>query len=323
MTPDEQVWLSQMIAALRDERLSDDDAARLEQILQSSPAAQQAYVDHMALEGLLQWEFGNVVRTQIEPLLAPQSSPSIGTRPALQPRRFALRPLAAGLLVGILSTSLVWAISAAADRPPPPLIWPLVDGGFESGNQTESNGVPHSAGVWDGDFATVVGAEQGLTPRSGSQMLRLLRSDFQGERSPISYVGNIVQIVDLRSRQAEFADGRAAAELTAWFDAVPAQPEERYFAGLHLFAMAGDPASPHPADTSWLMENCLASGGVQHVSLDVTPGWQQVATSVSIPVGCDYLVVMLKVARLQPAPGAEPVIFPGHYVDDVSLTLKR
>jgi hypothetical protein len=212
MTDPDPIELSRLIAALSDGTLDEEGGRRLAGLLQADPTAQQAYLDHMALDGLLQWEFGGAA--------APASSalPSAGTVPGGTPeplrprfRRFvsAAAQVAAGLVFGVLTTSLVWGYAAVADRPvETPL--PLAEGGFEAAVPPTPDGLPAAPGVWGGDFAEIAGAERGVAPRGGKRMLRFLRSDFHTEQSPVSYVGNVYQIVDLRSRRAELADGRAS-----------------------------------------------------------------------------------------------------------------
>jgi hypothetical protein len=314
---------SRLIAALSDGTLDEEGGRRLDGLLKADPTAQQAYLDHMALDGLLQWEFGGAaaaVPSALRPAETGPREPPEPLRPRL--RRFvaAAAQVAAGLVFGVLTTSLVLGYAAVADRPAETPL-PLAEGGFEAGVPPASDGLPTAPGVWGGDFAGIVGAERGVAPRGGKRMLRFLRSDFRGERSPVSYVGNLYQIVDLRPWRAELADGRASAELAAWFNGVAATDGEGYFAGVHVYALAGDPAAPHPPGQR-PADRCLATGGRQHVRIDDDPAtWQRVAAGMTVPPETDYLVVELQVARMHPGPGPEPVRFPGHYADDVSLTL--
>ena len=229
----------------------------------------------------------------------------------------------AGLLMGILSASLVWAFAMphAAGLLKIPL--PLADGGFEQHLPVGHRGIPLHPGVWGGDFSRITGPEQGIVPKDGRHMLRFLRSDFEGEVSQWSYRGNVFQVVDLRPWNDLFREGRARVELTAGFNAVPSQADEEFRFGAQLFALEKPPEEIGASFSStWLYQQQVAASGQRSVRADDDPAtWQLVDTELKIPPQTQFLVVHVEVARIRPARSAQPVEFAGHYVDAVELVL--
>ncbi|MEY2600377.1 MAG: hypothetical protein RLZZ142_2636 [Verrucomicrobiota bacterium] len=238
-------------------------------------------------------------------------------------RRIAkgLVPLAAGVILGALCSSVLWAY--AGGRMVPEVELPLGNADFEGGAIPSHGGPPRECGGWGGDFSGIVGAEQGVAPLSGTRMLRFLRST--AANSPAnepSHVGDLFQLVDLRPYRALQKDARnPSVRLRAHFQSIPSGDGRRYSFGCLIYALQGDPA--RFADRWPLPLAELPAVGGKHVEALETRGWKLVESECAIPPGADYLVVHLKTIQTDPNNSEGFVDFPGQYVDDVHLFLRN
>lgn len=311
--PDEDLG-QRLLRLLVEARDLDDGAARVElnRLLRRDAAARRVWarllVDEQALVDGLRTQ-GIVSQLRASPAPAPW-------RPGF--RRW---PMTVGLALGMLCATLVFAFLLTGIKPAPSVRLPLVDGGFEQARPLSSQGVPTDYGLWSGDYAAVVGAEQGVLPHGGQRMLRFLRSDSSLAGSHVGPPNsNLFQIVDLRPYRAVLASGRARAAWSAWFNAVriPESAGMRFAAG--LWAFSGDPAM-------------LAENWSRHLYLETAkssrvlpfnpsePGWLKLEGAMILPPEADFLVVELKAMPAPGLPEDRPYLFPGAYADDIELTL--
>lgn len=175
--------------------------------------------------------------------------------------------------------------------------------------------VPTATGNWTGDSASVVPAEQGISPRSGPAMLRFLSTGNTGAASALQS-SQQWQLVDVRELAADIGAGRVRADAGAWFNRVPGtETTDRRF-DLRVIAFDGD-ASTVPArygSSAWL--------AIQAASVTTAGNqWQEAQTSLVLPPGTTWLLVEVYAFEdvLNDATGAE---FSGHYADDASLVLR-
>jgi len=244
--------------------------------------------------------------------------------PTLRPTGFGWRALAAsaaGLILGVIATSAAWALSVS--RTPEPETQTVLDDGFEFGPAPLAVGVPKEPDVWAGDFSTIVGPTQGVTPASGDRMLQILRADYEGKpNSAGSYVGDLFRIVDLRSRRGEIAGGDAVLEFSAMFNAV-IPGNEKYRCTVGVYAMSGDvPSNPALLAISSLHLNALAMARKSRQQIDPDPrSWQRCETELRIPGETDFVLVHVGVAHVGRLQARES--FGGHFVDDVRINLTR
>ena len=258
---------------------------------------------------------------------------SAGDRPSVAVRSTSLlrsrwlqwRPLtaaAAGLVLGVFCASAAWAYVSPQL---PKLVkhgLAVANAGFEEEVAPAPEGVPVRFGVWSGDHATLVGAEQGIAPKEGARMFRFLRSDSTepASRGTI-FNGNIYQVVDVRAFRAEIAGGTAVVDWSAWFNSVPdAAPEKTKFVA-SVWAFAGDTAIL-PRNWAEKLYTEIAYSSAKITTDDDPQGWQRISGSMMVPPDSDFLVVELKVVPGEPAPVDGAVTFAGHYADDVQLVLR-
>lgn len=314
---------SQLILAYLDGTISGEEMARLNAVLLESADARAQ---------LRSWAAADV---RLRELAADSACAAPVGQRAHQPRlgttvswldRVLLRgwrtPIAAGLAIGAAFTSVVWAYVAPPAAEVTKHLATLLTDGFETGSRPGHEGVPQKFGTWGGDYAELSPAVAGIVPRTGARMLRFLRSDYVGENSVLSHVGDQLQVIDLAAHRTEIESGRVVAHAEAWFNQVEPGAGEEFAGGVTLFAFARDPRV-HRGETwnAWY-EGHLGLSGQQQERTDRDPAtWERVSTRLPLPAGTRFLVVHIRVNRTRPEPTATPITFAGSYVDDVKAEL--
>ena len=231
-------------------------------------------------------------------------------------------PIAAGLAIGAAFTSVVWAYVAPPAAEAMQHMATLVADSFETGSRPGREGVPQAFGTWGGDHADLATAGAGVAPRTGARMLRLLRSDYVGENSVLSHVGDQLQVIDLAAYRAEIESGRVVAHAEAWFNQVAPGAGEEFAGGVTLFAFARDPRDYRSETWNAWYEGHLGLSGQQQERADRDPAtWERVSARLPLPSGTRFLVVHIRINRTRPEPTATPITFAGSYVDDVKAEL--
>ena len=237
-------------------------------------------------------------------------------------RWFSWKPVtmaAAGLVFGLLSASMVFGfVGRSVEK-----MVSLLQESFESGPAPLITGVPQELNRWSGDFSEIVGAQQGVKPRDGGKMLRLLRSDFEGKTSSkATRQADLMYIVDVRAFMREASGGEVVITLSALFNAAPFPNGENYDGVVTLWALG--PRFPTEEN---LMEDALAHsvGLCRPLDRDVNT-WQNAFTRLLLPPGTE--MVLLKISfspkpesgeSLSPPP--DHVTFVGHFVDDLRASV--
>ncbi|MGV3755113.1 MAG: anti-sigma factor family protein [Verrucomicrobiota bacterium] len=230
------------------------------------------------------------------------------------------RPLtaaAAGLVIGLFSASMVFAYGVTKLVKQ---VLTLENAGFEQNLSPSPEGIPVRFGVWSGDHAEIVGAQQGITPKEGRQMFRFLRSDNATDLGTV-FNGNIYQLVDVRAWRAAIASGTAMVDWSASFNCLPEAAGVRSKFEASVWAFAGE--------TSFVRKNWeeklhqeLAYSSRSILADDDLKSWQPLAGSMIVPPDTDFLVIELKAVPGKPEPVNGVVTFAGKYADDVQLILR-
>jgi hypothetical protein len=239
---------------------------------------------------------------------------------------FSLRTfstLFAGLVVGVLSASVAWAIMVPRMKDGTRAVSALLTDSFEGGEGFLVTGVPTQTEQWSGDYSEIVGEQQGLRPASGTKMLRILRADYEGKTASGSYIGDVYRLMDLRPYRHEVADGRAVIQLSASFNALPFLADEQYQCSISVFALdahVAQDASSRLAAT--LTNESLAMARQNRMSLDRDPRtWQKMQGELRLPVNTDFVLIRLGVSHVVKSQRRDT--FAGHYIDDVHVSLAR
>lgn len=314
--------LTDLIHAFLDGRATDAEADRLNELLLAEPSARETYVQLADMHSCLAVDEQLWVRPAVH-----SGNESHSHEPARSKVSMLGRPLPAavvGLAVGLLCASLTFGYVV-------PLflhVATLVNESFESGPAPVSIGMPSKPGVWSGDLSEVVGPSQGVTPHSGGRMLRLLRADYPGKSrheadraSRVSYVADQWQLIDLRPYKAELAAGGVTARLSVAVNAAEFPEAETYLCSFSIHALDAETMrNLTPDDPYGLSDASLSMINATNASLDRDPKtWQIEGCELHVPADARYLMVRVGVTHNYEQ---RRVDFPGHYIDDVKLTLE-
>jgi len=325
MSRPEDLELRGLVARLSDGELTAAEGDRLNALLKSDPIAQEMYLDHMLIDGLLDREFAAAPQgVESRPAPAPPlrgPAPVSPARPAARGwfrrlgssrSRRELVPLALVVLAAV--GWFGWARSKFPVRRP----LELANSSFESASGLSVGKMSEAS--WYGDVADVVEQYSGVTPLEGDRMVRFVKSASEPEHSCELY-----QIIDLKEIADALAKGPVLVEASAGFNAVAdSLGEDEYVFGISVYAYSEDPAGqPHVWPMRW--DSPLNFSGHQTNADGDARSWQTVTTRLTLPQGTKYLVVQLAVIRRVPEgnPKGEPEEFPGQFADRVTVHLVK
>jgi hypothetical protein len=231
----------------------------------------------------------------------------------------AWRPVtaaAAGLIFGMLCTSVVSGYIGAVPRRP----HPVLDDGFEDSTPPRPLGVPRDFGQWSGDFAEIVGPQNGVTPHGGNKMWRFLRADNETSAlAPRHYVGEAIHVLDLKPLRAAGVKAGAQIEISAYFAQAQAAASFRYHWNIKAAAFEGKVTEAAMLWGNW--NEASASLAKREVLAHPNGQWQRLSVTMQLPPNADFLVFECAVVQHHPAISEGVATFPGHYLDDVRVRL--
>ena len=238
-------------------------------------------------------------------------------------RWFAWRPLtaaAAGLVIGLFSASMVFGFGARSVEK----VISLLQESFEGGPAPLVKGIPQDVNLWSGDYSEVVERYEGVKPKDGTKMVRMLRSDFEGKASSMpNRQGDLSRIIDVRSFMRVANGGEFVMTLSALFNAAPFPDSQRYDGVVALYAL-GELGSTEES----LMEDALAISNGSCNSMDRDPAtWQTASTRLLLPTGTKFVMLKVSFRRWPKGSGDQPSLpdlmtFAGHFVDDLRASIR-
>lgn len=309
--PPLELRLLTLLQKVRDEH--DTDArAELNALLRTDADARKTMANDQALISHLRDE-------SIVSILKPEPSAAMLAKPF---RWLAWRPLAAaaaGIVLGIFCTSMVFAYVA----PSLGKVIMLLQESFESGTAPLVTGGAVEPGQWSGDYTEVVGEQQGVVPESGKKMLRFLRADFEGKPEPEgSRSADLYRLIDMRPCRDQFADGAAVVQLSAGLNTFESPADERYECSLTLYALDAESVKNGATRSGINLDEAPLGSHKRRIILDPSPAtWQRPTSELRLPPDTDFL--MVRIGLQYAAKSSSRQTFAGHYLDDVRLTITR
>lgn len=283
-----------------------EEVRSLESLILKDPGLRREFLHYANVDAAL----AGTRRPQVPVIAQPKRKIGPSWRP--------LAAAAAGVVIGIFCTSMVFAYASPKFAMAKARVLRLWSEGFESGPMETLPGLPREAGTLSGDEARVVTTENGLKPKSGTKMLRFVSATFAGENAKKSAWGDVYRLVDLRE---QMSGGKATVRLTANFNGVHFPQGEEYSCDLELCALEDDPAeAPQPLALPWVRENSASVAG-RKFPMKGDGVWQEAVVEVPVSPQTRFVLAHLAVLRRKPFPPVEPVRFGAHYVDDVKLEL--
>jgi hypothetical protein len=317
--------LRELVSKLSDGALGAEGARRLNELLKEDPVAQEAYLDQLMVDALLEREFVGSIAGAAQPAMAGAlGGPSAGgdatdrEAGAEGPgwpwsaimQSFRCRPSArvlVPLLLLIAALGSIWILSAPRQGVMKAEPFALSDAGFEP--EAPSSGAG-AAARWYGEGAESVERCFGVTPIEGRRMLRFV--------SPSAEPGNTCEVhrlVDLRTLGG-IAGPETVVEASAFFNSLKEDFDENdYIFKITVFAFSEDPSGGFGEwPPRWRQP--LTFSGCQLAADTAPQSWQRVDARLPLPTGTQFLVIRLSVIRTEPGDDDQ---FPGQFVDKLAL----
>jgi hypothetical protein len=230
--------------------------------------------------------------------------------------------LVVGLLLGGFGTSVLRGVSE--------LRWgklaTLLADSFESDVAPLVTGPSEQTGIWSGDVTQIVGAQQGVKPRSGSRMLRFVSAVDEGKLGESdSYISDVYRLLDLRPFTKELAPGDLSLRFSAYFNANGRAERDAYTARIYLHALSEATIRKGLLQSSvqQLLQESLAAT-LDQISVDRDPAtWQRRVAELRLPPQTEFVWVHVSIIHPGGRSPDGPRTFSGHFLDDVEVTLLR
>ena len=244
------------------------------------------------------------------------STPSVRISKSVRSTRLQVWRLvastAAGLLFGILGTSVVYGFVATRMSSVKRVPLAVHDPGLEKAKQTVVRGFPKAVGKWGADSAKVVTAEYGVQPLQGKRMLRLEPFPPEDQKN---FASRAYQVFDVSSLPMLGIPGDAEVEVTASFAAAKNDVASRYL--VRAFALNKTPEQA--TKTSW--QNSEDVGVVSMTQrFETDPGdrgWHTFSIKMPLPQRAQTLVIVFGALPTD----NESAESSAHYLDDVHVSV--
>ena len=226
----------------------------------------------------------------------------------------AVAMLMLGLLVGLLGSSVVRAMTTVQLVVTTEELSGLIDGDFELPEMTMLAGFPHDDRVWSGDRVEVVSSDDATR----QHCLSFVKAESDANSPAARAIAcDLFQLVDLHDIPRQLRDHDSSLlELSAEFlDARPEniKPSVTFFCQIYLFR--GDLSTMHETWPNRISE-AVSSGSAEITTLGAS-GWQAVTARCLVTDDADFAVI-----HIAARPNIRGPMPPNVFADHVKLTLK-
>ncbi|MCX6858329.1 MAG: hypothetical protein NTV80_25905 [Verrucomicrobia bacterium] len=275
---------------------SEADRQALQEELRCDPTTRRLFARYANIDATL----GGGSITLKEPVLSAKT---------LRTTWLSWRPLtaaAAGIVLGMFCTSMVFAYAAPQFGLHRALVASFFEDGFEVPQGDLRKGFPQGAGAWSGDLDAVVPSTEGVLPVEGKSMIRLAPREDRGFSA-------MARIFDLAELFPSPSHESTAIEVSASFHGSDAGALDR-----NQIRIAAFFEKPEDVRTIWNNDPRLEKA-LLHTARTVKMqpgdhGWQTLKIEMEIPTGTRSLVIYLGTGM------ADDLAPKGaHYVDDVQV----
>lgn len=296
--------LDALIDACLDGRLSEEEAGRLSERIEASGEARERYWQLASVHGLLE---------QSLQCASMKAATGESFSPPAKPEQFSrwprIAPIAAGILFGIFSSSVVWAYKFTRADQPQREAREITFESFENAELELPKRFPSTANQWHGRVISVPEA-QGVPAVSGT---RTGQFQPQGD-SKFTYARYLIDLDEYPKLSA----GRVrSVEVQASF--LSSNPSVHAVFQIRLAAFSQEPGAVRPI---WNNEEILFDTVLQHVGRNhkTEPGeetnWHDLRATIEIPSGARTVLISLGAGNVDPNTSASD-----HYVDAVQVDL--
>ncbi len=296
--------LDALIDACLDGRLSEAEADRLSKRIEESSEARERYWQLASVHGMIEqtMQSASLKAATGEEFVTPLKTEGPSRRPRIT-------TVAAGILIGVFSASLVWAFAIPLVNPPRRESREIVFESFEDPEMKLLEHFPTIVNQWFGRVFSAPG-EDGMPAVRGTRVGKF-------DRWPKSKFTYARYLIDLDEYPELGEEHVRSVEVEASF--FTSNPEESSVFQIRLGAFSQEPGAVRPI---WNNQEILFDNILQHVGRNhktkpgQQPGWHKLRATIEIPPGARSVVISLGAGNVDPdAPASD------HYVDAVRVNL--
>ncbi|MAE40153.1 MAG: hypothetical protein CML07_04410 [Psychrobacter sp.] len=296
--------LDALINACLDDCLSEAEAERLSRWIEESNEARERYWQLASVHGMVEqsMQSASLKAATGEEFVTPVQAEGLSLRP-----RFS--GIAAGIVIGIFSASLVWAYGIPLVTQPQRESKEIVNESFEDPEMELLRRFPTNANQWFGRVSSVPG-DDGMPAVSGTRV-------GQFNTWPKTKLTYAWYLIDLDEHPQPGEEHVRTVEVEASF--FTSNPAESSVFQIRLGAFSQEPVAIRPIwnDHETLFDTVLQHVGRNHITKpgDQT-GWHKLRATIEIPRGTRSVVVSLGAGNDDP-----DAVTSEHYVDAVQVHL--
>ena len=307
-----------MVSKYLDGSITNEEGAQLNAWLKANPEELRRFTEQVMFSQEIRCAVHSQAQQQAASVFIEEASltlASIARSPTSFWKNWRPISLAAsiGILIGAFSSPATWAL--VAERK----IW--IES-FEGMATATLPGMPKQPGVWSGDEAQIVGAENGIQPKSGLKMLRFLSASYAGENSPRSSWSDVYRLVDVRDLGDPITE-RTAIRLSAKFNAAPFPSSERYHFSVALYALESAPNGAEAQLTLPVIREASLATGSRIVPITNPGTWQEITQELTISAETRFVLIHVAMVQSFPNRTSGNARFVAHYADDLRLDVIR
>ncbi|MEM6279061.1 MAG: hypothetical protein AAF733_06255 [Verrucomicrobiota bacterium] len=293
MTPAEElVW------KLVDQSISPEEFDELQELLEGSSSLRRYYQDCLETKQVLS-SIASSKRHRSRVLM------DLSKRTLLLSRQHIWTGLA-GLLCGVLGTTLVQSAVTSKMESLSRKVIPLLSDPFEDPSETSRQGFPREKGIWSHQRQNSLASGGAI---QGEHALKIVAEEGQ----PLGSAYYLVDLQDFPSL-AEFTSRKI--QVSGQYCSDAGEPKAHYSIRIAAFAESPKEVGPIWADESELFTRKLSHVGRSCFKDEKNTEWTVLSSEMEIPEGTRTLVIGLGAGS-----GERNGSLSTHYLDDVSVRL--
>ncbi len=267
-----------LINACLDGHLSEEEADLLSQRIEESSEIRQRYWELASVHGMIEQSMQNVSLKAVtgEGVVTP-------IRPKGYSRWPRIGAVAAGIVIGILSTTAVFGFVAPRMAEIRPQLISVMRDAFEDPTQTFQRGIARHANEWFFHGKVEVVKSENPEPVSGEHILRI-------SPSPERKKGQVHYLIDLNDYPEVLASERRSIQVGCHFFTT-GEDGGNYAIRIGAFAETPEEVGAIWSDPSEIEERSLQQISRQNLKNKEHVGWQGLTTDMSLPKGTRTVIV--------------------------------
>jgi hypothetical protein len=296
--------LDALIDACLDDRLSDAEADRLSQWIEESSEARQRYWELASVHGLIEqsMQSASLKAATGEELVNP-----VGTRTSSRWSR--ITSVAAGILIGVFSASMVWAYAVPLVSQTQRVSREIVFESFEDPEMRPPGRFPTNANQWFGKILSVPGDAR-MPAEKGTRVGKF-------KTVPKNRFTYARYLIDLDEHPEPGEEHVRTVEVEASFFTSNPQEPSVFQIRLGAFSQAPEAVRPIWNDHELLFDTVLQHVGRNYITEPGEQmGWHKLRATIEIPPDTRSVVISLGAGNNEPGATASE-----HFVDAVRVQL--